>query len=135
MGNQAEASVWWSSAQHPTFTPGDLYRNWDVLIVGGGFSGMWTAHHLLNSSPDLEIAILEAHEVGSGASGRNGGWASALYPVDDETLAKHVSAQSISDLHAQLEKSIDEIGQFALSSEDSVAFVNHRLPIERKAEA
>lgn len=122
MGNQAEASVWWSSAQHPTFTPGELYRQWDVVIVGGGFSGMWTAHHLLNSSPNLKIAILEAHEVGSGASGRNGGWASALYPIDDSKLAKYVSAQSISNLHTELEKSIDEIGQFALNSEDPVSF-------------
>jgi glycine/D-amino acid oxidase-like deaminating enzyme len=84
---------------------------------------MWTAHHLLNSLPDLKIAILEAHEVGSGASGRNGGWASALYPVDDETLAKHATSQSISNLHTELEKSIDEIGQFAENSEDSVAFI------------
>jgi glycine/D-amino acid oxidase-like deaminating enzyme len=123
VGNQAEASVWWSSAHHPTFTPGELHRHWDVVIIGGGFSGMWTAHHLLNSSPDLKIAILEAHEVGSGASGRNGGWASALYPVDDETLAKHATSQSISNLHTELEKSIDDIGQFAENSEDSVAFI------------
>ena len=123
MGNQAEASVWWSSATHPTFVPGDLHRQWDVVIVGGGYSGMWTAHHLLNSSPDLKIAILEAHQVGSGASGRNGGWASALYPIDDSALAKHASAQSIANLHTELEKSIDEIGQFAAQSPDNVAFV------------
>ena len=123
MGNQAEASVWWSSANHPTFTPGELHRHWDVAIVGGGFSGMWTAHHLLNSSPDLKIAILEAHEVGSGASGRNGGWASALYPIDDVALAKHSSETNIANLHRELEKSIDEIGQFAYNSDDTVAFV------------
>ena len=123
MGNQAEASVWWSSAQHPTFTPGELYRQWDVVIIGGGFSGMWTAHHLLNSSPDLSIAILEAHQVGSGASGRNGGWASALYPIEDSALAKHASAQSIADLHTELEKSIDEIGQFAAQSQESISFI------------
>ena len=96
MGNQAEASVWWSSATHPSFTPGELFRKWDVLIIGGGYSGMWTAHHLLNSSPNLTIAILEAHQVGSGASGRNGGWASALYPIEDHELAKFSDAQIFS---------------------------------------
>ena len=123
MGNQAEASVWWSSATHPTFTPGEPYRQWDVVIVGGGYSGMWTAHHLLNSSPDLTIAILEAHQVGSGASGRNGGWASALYPIEDSELAKHASAQNIANLHTELEKSIDEIGQFAAQSQENIAFI------------
>lgn len=123
MGNQAEASVWWSSTTHPTFTPGELYRQWDVVIVGGGYSGMWTAHHLLNSLPDLSIAILEAHQVGSGASGRNGGWASALYPIEDSALAKHASAQRIADLHSELEKSIDEIGQFAAQSQEDIAFI------------
>ena len=123
MGNQAEASVWWSSATHPTFTPGELYRQWDVVIVGGGYSGMWTAHHLLNSSPDLTIAILEAHQVGSGASGRNGGWASALYPIEDSELAKHASAQNIANLHTELEKSIDEIGQFAAQSQEDIAYI------------
>ena len=123
MGNQAEASVWWSSATHPTFTPGEPYRQWDVVIVGGGSSGMWTAHHLLNSSPDLTIAILEAHQVGSGASGRNGGWASALYPIEDSELAKHASAQNIANLHTELEKSIDEIGQFAAQSQENIAFI------------
>jgi len=123
VGNQAEASVWWSSATHPTFTPGELYRQWDVVIVGGGYSGMWTAHHLLNSSPDLTIAILEAHQVGSGASGRNGGWASALYPIEDSELAKHASAQNIANLHTELEKSIDEIGQFAAQSQENIAFI------------
>lgn len=123
MGNQAEASVWWSSANHPTFTPGELHRDWDVVIIGGGFSGMWTAHHLLNSAPDLKIAILEAQQVGSGASGRNGGWASALYPIEDSELAKHASAQNIANLHTELEKSIDEIGQFAAQSQENIAYI------------
>jgi len=123
VGNQAEASLWWSTAEHPTFTPGDLFRQWDVVIVGGGFSGLWTAHHLLNSSPNLRIAIIEAHQVGSGASGRNGGWASALYPIDDQALGKYVSAEKITELHIELEKSINEIGDFVEVSRDQVDFI------------
>jgi len=46
----------------------------DVAIVGGGYTGLWTAWYLKQHSPDLNIAILEAEIAGFGASGRNGGW-------------------------------------------------------------
>lgn len=52
----------------------------DVAIVGGGLSGLWTAHHLLEAEPGLRIVVLEAEFVGYGASGRNGGWLSQLVP-------------------------------------------------------
>ncbi len=50
-------------------------RQVDVAIVGGGFSGLWTAYYLMRSDPSLRIAVLERHYCGFGASGRNGGWA------------------------------------------------------------
>jgi len=106
-------SLWWSLVEPPVFTPGDLQRPWDVVIVGGGFSGLWTAHHLKEWEPTLRIAILEKNLVGSGASGRNGGWVSALYPIEDHKLLKHVEEQSIHDLHFHLRKTIDDIGNFA----------------------
>ncbi|WP_286238774.1 NAD(P)/FAD-dependent oxidoreductase [Neptuniibacter halophilus] len=46
----------------------------DVVIVGAGYTGLWTAYYLKQHAPDLSIAILEAETVGFGASGRNGGW-------------------------------------------------------------
>jgi hypothetical protein len=46
----------------------------DVAIVGGGFTGLWTAWHLLEAAPGIRIAMLEADIVGGGASGRNGGF-------------------------------------------------------------
>lgn len=46
----------------------------DVVIVGAGFTGLWTAYYLNKAQPNLTIAILEAKQVGYGASGRNGGW-------------------------------------------------------------
>jgi glycine/D-amino acid oxidase-like deaminating enzyme len=48
-------------------------RKADVCIVGGGFTGLWTAHRLLDHEPSLRIAIVEAADCGSGASGRNSG--------------------------------------------------------------
>ncbi len=47
----------------------------DVVIVGGGFTGLWTAHSLIERDPSLRIVILEREVCGFGASGRNGGWA------------------------------------------------------------
>jgi hypothetical protein len=59
----------------------------DVAIVGAGFTGLWSAYHLLKLDPALKIAIVESQIAGFGASGRNGGWASALYPVSNARLS------------------------------------------------
>ena len=49
----------------------------DVAIVGGGFTGLWTAIALADSDPGLRVVILEQAVVGFGASGRNGGFCAA----------------------------------------------------------
>jgi glycine/D-amino acid oxidase-like deaminating enzyme len=46
----------------------------DVAIVGGGYTGLWTALALKERAPDLEVVVLEADECGRGPSGRNGGF-------------------------------------------------------------
>ncbi|MFF0748234.1 NAD(P)/FAD-dependent oxidoreductase [Streptomyces sp. NPDC004267] len=52
--------------------PGDSTA--DVCIVGGGYTGLWTAYYLKKAVPFLNITVLEAAFCGYGASGRNGGW-------------------------------------------------------------
>ncbi|PRH75910.1 FAD-dependent oxidoreductase, partial [Streptomyces solincola] len=52
--------------------PGDASA--DVCIVGGGYTGLWTAYYLKKAVPFLNITVLEAAFCGYGASGRNGGW-------------------------------------------------------------
>ncbi|MGD6753543.1 NAD(P)/FAD-dependent oxidoreductase [Streptomyces sp. BH105] len=52
--------------------PGDA--NADVVIVGGGYTGLWTAYYLKKAAPFLRITVLEQKFCGYGASGRNGGW-------------------------------------------------------------
>ncbi|MFF9865394.1 NAD(P)/FAD-dependent oxidoreductase [Streptomyces sp. NPDC013953] len=52
--------------------PGDTTA--DVCIVGGGYTGLWTAYYLKKAVPFLNIVVLEGKFCGYGASGRNGGW-------------------------------------------------------------
>ncbi len=54
----------------------------DVVVVGAGYSGLWTALTLRRLDPALSVLVVEAEHVGFGASGRNGGWCSGQFPVD-----------------------------------------------------
>lgn len=51
----------------------------DICIVGGGYTGLWTALEVLAHSPETRVTLIEASTCGFGASGRNGGWATSWY--------------------------------------------------------
>src|SRR5688572_8109712 len=64
----------WAAESDPRPCPpvaGDL--NVDVAVIGGGFAGLSAAHHLRRERPGLDVVVLEANRVGSGARGRNSG--------------------------------------------------------------
>jgi len=60
----------------------------DVAILGGGYTGLWTAYYLLRDNPRLKVAVVEKEIVGYGASGRNGGWCSSKFPVTPGMLER-----------------------------------------------
>ncbi len=67
-------AVWLEgAAAAPAVTPLAADLTVDVAIIGGGFTGVSTAYHLSRRCPGLGIAVLEAKQLGNGASGRNGG--------------------------------------------------------------
>lgn len=94
----------------------DLNSQYDICIIGGGFSGLWSAHHLLNLDPSLKIAIFEAREFEFGASGRNGGWASGEFPVSKDSLISRIGEAKTTQLLEALNHSIDEIAEFSDAS-------------------
>jgi glycine/D-amino acid oxidase-like deaminating enzyme len=81
----------------------------DVAVVGGGFTGLWTAYALASADPSLRIALLEAEICGFGASGRNGGWASALFAGPRSMTAKARGRDGVVALQRQMIGAIDDI--------------------------
>ena len=114
--------LWWDSATPATPTgtatpttparpAADLPQDADVVVVGGGFTGLWTAYYLLKAQPGREVLVLEAQHVGFGASGRNGGWVSALWPVAADTIdRRHGRTATLAHL-AALRDTVDEVGR------------------------
>jgi len=75
--HNGKTSFWLHGLDAPSTRPplpGD--RDYDIVIVGGGLTGLWTAYWTATVNPGARIAVLEARHVGYGASGRNGGWLS-----------------------------------------------------------
>jgi glycine/D-amino acid oxidase-like deaminating enzyme len=59
----------------------------DVCVVGGGFTGLWTALTLKEREPALRIALVEAETCGAGPSGRNGGFIHGYWAALAETVS------------------------------------------------
>jgi glycine/D-amino acid oxidase-like deaminating enzyme len=103
--------LWWSGLPAgPSRGPLTRDESVDVAIVGAGFTGLWAAYYLLAADPSLNVLVLEAEHVGFGASGRNGGWVSALYPVGPRVLARDHGKHATRDQYAALRESVDEVG-------------------------
>jgi glycine/D-amino acid oxidase-like deaminating enzyme len=83
----------------------------DVAILGGGYSGLWTAYYLLRQEPGLRIAVVDKEIAGFGASGRNGGWCSPNFPVTAGVLEKRFGAEAARNLLLTMRASVDEVGR------------------------
>jgi glycine/D-amino acid oxidase-like deaminating enzyme len=97
--------------------------DYDVAIIGGGLTGLWTAYYLTERDPTLRIAVLEKHIAGFGASGRNGGWCSALFPASTAALAKRHGLDAALAMRAAMIATIDEVGRVVASEAIDCDFV------------
>jgi glycine/D-amino acid oxidase-like deaminating enzyme len=85
----------------------------DVVIVGGGFTGLWTAYYLLRADPSLDVLVVEREIAGFGASGRNGGWCSALFPASPGKLARAHGREAALAMRRAMQETVDEVGSVA----------------------
>jgi glycine/D-amino acid oxidase-like deaminating enzyme len=81
----------------------------DVAIVGGGYTGLWTAYYLARRDPALRIVVLEREFAGFGASGRNGGWLSNLLPLSWDTIAAETSRDGAVAWQRAANATVDEV--------------------------
>jgi glycine/D-amino acid oxidase-like deaminating enzyme len=86
---------------------GDL--NVDVAVIGGGYTGLATAHRLRLEAPGLEVAVLEAEVVGYGASGRNGGFSMTLFGLEPTVTKAFFGPQRMVEAHRYMEKAVDYV--------------------------
>jgi glycine/D-amino acid oxidase-like deaminating enzyme len=85
----------------------------DVAIVGAGYTGLWTAYYLAAADPSLRVVVLESEIAGFGASGRNGGWCSALFPAPVGWLAERYGRDRAVAQHRAMQGAVDEVGTVA----------------------
>ena len=108
----------------PTATRSSLPGNHvaDVCIVGAGFTGLWTAWHLLRLDPSLRVVVIEANHVGYGASGRNGGWVQTALPSSLVEIGRsHGSAMALR-VHTAMAESVSMIHRFATTYAPDAGF-------------
>ena len=85
----------------------------DVAIIGGGLTGLWTAWYLQQREPGSKIVVLEKELAGFGASGRNGGWCSALFPRSTASLQREHGRDAALLMRRAMVATVDEVGRAA----------------------
>ncbi len=88
--------------------PGDTDA--DVVIVGAGYTGLWTAYYLRRLDPHLRVVVVEREFAGFGASGRNGGWCSAFFAGSRAMSSIGHSRDDVVALERAMFATVDEIG-------------------------
>jgi glycine/D-amino acid oxidase-like deaminating enzyme len=84
----------------------------DVCIVGGGYTGLWTAYFLKQAEPSLDIAVVERSWAGSGASGHNDGYAMTVLDMSLHHLVANYGPERAGAAHEAVARSVVEIGEF-----------------------
>lgn len=112
MNSKNDISFWFSQLEESCSPRPELTEDIsaDIVIVGAGFTGLWTAYYLKQIQPDLNIVILEARIAAYGASGRNGGWLMGM--VEDlEGQVAHLPLERRHAIFQEVHGLIDEVAR------------------------
>jgi len=88
----------------------------DVLVVGGGYTGLWTAWQISQLEPEASVVLVEAERCGGGPSGRNGGFANAMW-FSAHTLRERFGGAAAVQVVRAAQEGVDGIGRFCSEQE------------------
>jgi len=110
----AELGFWWQSLGGPPAVREALGGplELDVAIVGGGYTGLWSAYYLKRAAPQLQIAVLEREVAGYGASSRNGGWVSGFFAGAARRYERRSGRPALQALQREMFATVAEVGTF-----------------------
>jgi glycine/D-amino acid oxidase-like deaminating enzyme len=81
----------------------------DVVIVGAGYTGLWTALYVRRLAPDARVVVIDANRAGFGASGRNGGWCIGETAADHQRWQALAGEEGARRMHRAMVGTLDEI--------------------------
>lgn len=113
MTDYSKYSFWLETCGEPLAPRASLTTSTDVdvAILGGGYTGLWSAYYLLRAEPRLKVAVIEREIVGFGASGRNGGWCSSKFPVTPAMLERRYGRERARALMLAMNATVNEVGR------------------------
>jgi glycine/D-amino acid oxidase-like deaminating enzyme len=113
MAERHTARGWWLDEAGPVEPAAPLAgdERADVVIVGGGYTGLWTAWHLKRLEPGARVALLEAGVSGDGPSGRNGGFCNALW-FGLPAMRRRFGDEAARAIAFAAQEAVDGIGRF-----------------------
>ncbi|GAB3045630.1 NAD(P)/FAD-dependent oxidoreductase [Sediminivirga luteola] len=105
-----EVSHWWRQIGVPESRPSlPGSTSADVTIVGGGYTGLWTAYYLKKAAPEKRIVVVEQRFAGYGASGRNGGWLTNSITGGREQFAASHGRAEAERFQRAMNDTVDEV--------------------------
>ncbi|MFM1917748.1 MAG: hypothetical protein RJB01_1263, partial [Actinomycetota bacterium] len=149
LADVVHAPLWTDSPDAPAPHPPLLApHSTDLLIIGGGFTGLWTAIEAKQRDPQRDVTLVEGASIAHGGSGRNGGFISAslthglahgeaIWPQEMPTLVRlgRENLAAIADVVAanSIECNLDLVGKTAIAlTEHARASLPSMLELHQK---
>lgn len=126
-------SFWWQQLGLPAagqrrapLPPSSSPLECDVAVVGGGYTGLWTAYYLKRADPSLRVVVLEREFAGCGASGRNGGWLTNEITGGVEGYRRSHGAAAVDAFQLAVDETVQEVVRVAAAGVGLLRRADHR---------